>query len=163
MMMEFHKVMRVDIEPHNIFNFLNRLQNIKKYSLPLLEHLTIEELSNNRIGLGSTFKCSGRIFGKKLDFIISTVQWISNKKIINHSFSGLEFTLIFELDPIIDGTEIKIDLYYTLPFSWSRDIDINLANKVINMRLNLMFNYIKKSFEYEYKNTLKTQQYAVST
>ena len=163
MMIEFHKILHIDVEPHNLFSFLNNLQNIKKFSLPLLEHFTIKELSNNRTGLGSTFKCSGRLFGKKLDFIISTVQWISNKKIVNHSFSGLEFTLIIELDPILDGTEIKIDLYYTLPFSWSQDIDMNLANKVINKRLNLVFNYIKKSFESEYRNNLKTLRYALST
>ena len=160
-MMEFHKVFNVVVESHIIFNFLNNIENLKKFSLLFWEHFTIQKLSRNRIGLGSIFKCSGRIFGKKLDFIFTTIQWIKNKKIIIHSFSSLEFTLIFNLNPLIGGTEVKIDLYYTLPFSYSRELDIILSNKIIYKRLNLVFNSIKNCVEYEYGSGLNNQQFPI--
>lgn len=115
--------------PHNVFLFMDDLaktgMHMTESSMMMMgSKLTLEEVSKNKSGVGSTFRFYGKMMGMKIDFTEAVTEWVQDKskaweiigdaKIIIMSW----YRMNFDLKPQGNDTLAVLSISYKRPRGW---------------------------------------------
>ncbi len=145
--------------PEQVFQFLDDLSvtgmHMTKSSMAMMgSKLNLEFLTENKTGLGTKFRWSGKMMWLKMDFTVVVTKWVKGKekvwetigksKMIIYSWYRMNLMLI----PTNGRTSAEISITYEKPKEWYfKILSFLLANLYCNWCLKNMLRDCKKLIE----------------
>lgn len=112
--------------PEKVFAYMDDIHNtgwhMEKTSMPLMGgKMSVEILSKQRSGLGSTFRWTGRVLGLTIDFTETVVRWVANEERVWRTVGDPRILIIgnyemrFFTKQVLQGTQLTVEIDYELP------------------------------------------------
>lgn len=116
-------------DPHSIFLFMDDLaktgMHMTKRSMMMMgSKLTLEDLSKEGTGVGSTFRWNGKMMGMKMDFTETITEWIADKSKKWETIGDAKLIIFcwyqmgFDLQSKGNNTEATLWIKYKMPNEW---------------------------------------------
>ena len=98
-----------------IWPFITNEENFHKY---IDEYIEGEFLTEQKTGLGSTFRWYTKLWGRRIETTESVIVWKENKRVeYEGDTAGAWFHSQMILTPKDKGTEFKVIIEYKMPYS----------------------------------------------
>lgn len=121
----YKREMTISGSPEEVFAFMDDIRNTGKHMTESSgamagSKLKIEWLSENKTGLGTKYRWTGKVIGMKMDFTVEVSKWIAGKEKIWGTVGDAEmividwFEMYLTMSSETDGTsKAKLGIAYT--------------------------------------------------
>ena len=121
------RVVVINAPVDSVFTFMDDIQNtgghMTKSNTPMMgSKLTVEWLTDYKIGLGSKYRWRGKVIGMKMDFTVEVTKWIKGKEKIWETIGETKmivlswYRMYLVLTPLENGTTLaELGIFYTKP------------------------------------------------
>lgn len=121
----YERTMEISGSPDSVFAFMDDIRNTGKHmtensNAMMGSKLGLQWLSDNKTGLGTKYRWTGKVAGMKMDFTVEVSQWKNGKKKVWGTIGDAKMIVIdwFEMylitTPNDKGTtNAKLGIYYT--------------------------------------------------
>lgn len=121
----FERTMEINATPDSVFAFMDDIRNTGRHmtensNAMMGSKLGIQWLSEQKVGLGTKYRWTGKVVGMKMDFTVEVSKWIEGKEKVWGTIGDAKMIVIdwFEMylvtTPNDKGTtDAKLGIYYT--------------------------------------------------
>lgn len=121
----FERIIEITGKPDSVFAFMDDIRNTGKHmtetsNAMMGNKLGIQWLSENKVGLGTKYRWTGKVVGMKMDFTVKVSKWIEGKEKVWGTTGDAKMIVIdwFEMylvtTPNENGkTYARLGIYYT--------------------------------------------------
>lgn len=138
---------RIEIEasPEDVFNFITDFDSMNSLHAGFTEaHPT----SNGPIGVGTTAHFVGKHGGSTSEWDMEITEFEKNKKVKWQSKKPVNIANTLTLEPTSNGTILKHDTYYEVPYSvFGKIVDKLKVSKDVDKEITLELDNTKKALE----------------
>ncbi|MFZ5552854.1 MAG: SRPBCC family protein [Bacteroidota bacterium] len=147
----------INASPEKAFAFMDNIENTgmhmtKKNTAMMGSRLTIEWLSENKTGLGTKYRWTGKVAGMNMDFTVEVTKWENGKEKIWETVGEPKlivlswYRMFLTLEPDENGNTIALlGIDYRRPKGGV--LGFFLAKRYAAWCVNSMLNDTKKHFE----------------
>lgn len=125
-MAKIEKTILINAPVEKVFGFMSQPENLPKIWPSLQEVRNVQSLPNGGYSYDWTYKMAGLHFDGKAEWI----EFVKNERILDKNESSIPSTFIWSFQAKEGGTQVKLDVEYTLPGSVTNKLAEPIIHKV---------------------------------
>ena len=125
-MKKISETVTINAPAETVFGYVDDINNtgwhMMENSMPLMgSKLNLEILSENKSGLGATYRWYGKVLGLTVDFSETVTKWVLNKERVWHTIGFPKIIIMsnyemrFLIEPLGQKTHLISEISYDLP------------------------------------------------
>lgn len=122
----FSQTIQINKKVAQVFAYIDDIHNtgwhMEKSSMPMMgSKMTVETISEQKSGLGATYRWTGKVMGLRIDFTETITRWVKNKERVWQTIGDPQIIIMgnyvmgFFLKPILESTQLTFEIDYELP------------------------------------------------
>jgi hypothetical protein len=133
-------------QKEEIWSFIIKEENFHRY---IDDYIEGEFLTENKTGIGSTFRWYTKFWGRRWESTESVIVWKENERVeYEGDMAGAWFHSQMILIPQDEGVEFKVKIEYKMPYSvFGKLLDLIYFRRRVRKDVNKSIQNVKNYFE----------------